>query len=314
MNRISKYRQSIDKFINEKIDFHDNNFKLFIITELSKTNFFIAISILTITNKFCYVNNCNQHGYYIAVASELLFFLKNMIEKDVIYKTKLSDKYSTYIGYIISVTYKLILQNVNLIVKLNMSNKCFQTIYSNIISLIYILTSHILVKDTSSYSKCKIITHIPNLDENSKEILNSIDKINKEELKDYIFLNYGLIISKIFEIICISFDNKDIIEVMKYIAFDLSMIIKINYDILYLSDDIQNLLLHKVDHSFNLIIHTDIYPSFELYIDVKRRLIEKLLKCSMLTETFKDMFEIFDKNFDAIIEETNPEISTAFIM
>jgi hypothetical protein len=314
MNRISKYRQSIDKFINDKIDFHDIYFKQFIISELSKSNFYISISILTITNKLCYIFNCSQHGYFFAVSTELLFFLKHMVEQDSLYKRLLENKYVTYIGNLISIIYKLIFQNIHLLSKPNATLKTVHITYLNIINLVYMLINRILIKDNTSYETHKKQTTIPHLDVIQIEVLNNIEKIKKDDLKDYVFFNYGMILSNILEIICLSFDDKDHLEIMKQIGIDLSLVLRLNIDLCYLNHDIDHIVQYNVDYSNNFIIHTDIFQTFETYMEVKQKVIENLLKCSFLTETFKDMFEMFDKSFDSLLEETNPEMSVAFLV
>lgn len=313
MNRISKYRQSIDKFIQDKIDFHDIHFKQFILSELSKLNFYISISILTITNKLCYLFNCGHHGYFFAVATELLFFLKQMVEQDHIYKQQLHEKYVTYIGYLISTIYKLIFQNIHLLAKPTLSNKTIHSTYLNAINLVYMLINRVLIKDTTPYETHKRNSTIPNLDPAQQSALNNITKIKKNDLKDYLLLNYGMILSSVLEIICISFDDKEHIDILKQIGIELSFILRLNSDLCYMHEDIERVTTHNKDYSHNFIIHTDVFQTFETYVEAKQKVIEQLLKCSFLTETFKDMFEIFDKAFDSLLEETNPEMSVAFL-
>jgi hypothetical protein len=145
-------------------------------------------------------------------------------------------------------------------------------------------------------------------------VLNSINKIKKDDLKDYNLFNYGMILSNMLEIICLSFDDKDHIEIMKQIGLDLSLILRLNIDLCYLEDDIDHVVLYNADYSNNFVIHTDIFQTFETYMEVKQKVIENLLKCSFLTETFKDMFDLFDNTFDSLLEDTNPEMSVAFLV
>ena len=73
MSRISRYQESIDKFIKNKLntlyDYDDNNF---VYDNLKKSNHLSGIILSTILNTNIKKSGFKIHGYYMAVAIDML--------------------------------------------------------------------------------------------------------------------------------------------------------------------------------------------------------------------------------------------------
>jgi len=290
MSRISKYKESIIKFLitctNNDLD--DEFFKVF----MSNYNFYIPIISLTIQYNID-TNRRNIYGYYIATIITLIEYINYLREKK--YSEDEENKVLAIIKKLVDTKIKTINKNV-----FDFINKHF-----------YVYLDKIIKKyEFNAFDNKLVYSAKYNFDDiKLQKKYDGMMIINYEHLMEYIHEVYGNLCNiGITMNFLIHMNNLD--EYNEYIKIIqlFGLIIKIGNDFKRFTEDIKN--GDKI--CVNTLVNIGIQKTFNLYVENKSYLIEELIKNKLYTHTIKEILDQIENNVDNIINNSNVTIESTY--
>ena len=309
MSRISRYRDSIDKFFKNKsfINDIDNKYKNYIQEMLSKTDYFVSIVLLTTMNNVSKKNNMSLHGYFIASGIESLY-LMNLINENI-------NHYQNKFGNMTTIN------NMRLLI----NNNIYRSLAQNIDTISLHITKEKIIKVNSFVSK--YITQrmerlydfdkephniwIPNdfnkyklYNKNCAEKLKNIKAFNKEDFMKYIDNVYVNIckIALIGGFLLGGGDEKNISNLEK-LAVHMGQLIKVATDFNNVNFDIEN----STNCIYNSVVSLGFQDAFELFQTSKEKFVEGCMQLDMHTNTIKEIIDLLETRVDTFIDNTNTQ-------
>jgi hypothetical protein len=289
MSRVSKYKESIIKFLDTLVKNKLNN-DIFIIF-MKDYDFYIPIVSLTIQYN-TETNKKNFYGYYIASIITLIEFVNYLTKKnynendDIVINTK------KLIFEIIEKKIKPINKNIS-----DFIDKHFYVDFDKIIKNydFPILDNKLVYSAKYNFDDIKI--------QKKYDDLNIIDP------------NYFLIhIQNIYGNLCkmgISMNlliGKVDIEKYKKIIHLFGLIIKVGIDFKNFMNDINQ--ADKI--CANMLVNIGIQKTFNLYLENKSLLIESCITNKLYTHTIKEIFDQIDNAVDSIINNSSITIESTY--
>lgn len=304
MSRISRYQDSIYKFIKNKscLSIIDEPSNKNILNYFENHNYGISIVLLTIVNTISKKNKANLHGFYLSVVFELMYLLSRLNDKDKI-NFDLINKINILINH-------SLIQN---------NETSLGLIKDKNIKLIYKLQKDIntkildsLLKDEfeleESIKRTDLFTHKFEEEKSKKNKIKTIKKVKRESLYLYINKKYCDICKYAvnFAWLISGGDEKQISNIER-IGYNLGIILKIHNDLINLDEDIAK----SEEYSKNMFINFGIQECFELFNDSKQKIIEVCMKYELYTNTMKEILDFFEFKFDRFLEKTEPDLKSA---
>jgi len=313
MSRISKYHESINKFIKEKCDLNENSsiqdeIKDFIVKEITSSNHYMSIITLTTLNNQSTKKHISKHGYYLAIVIEYAKLLINLkIEKDK-YVEQLTDKqYYDIIVKLVLFINDTIGKNIEYV---NSDKKI--TTSANLLKIV----NEKITKITADFNLIDIEYHktdfekynFKNNDVRDKLFAN-FKQIQKESLLELIETKYGSI-CQLAIILGWLFGGGDekIVPKLEKLGLNLGILMKLQSDFESMDSEIES--FDKKTHTTNYVINNGIQDSFELYINMKQKVIEDCMSLELYTNTITELLDIMDTTIDKTIDNTSLDLKT----
>lgn len=286
LNKIERYKMSIDKFINTKSIL--SQFKNDKINDLLKSNdYLITIFLLILSSYINRKKKIQQHGYYIGTSMELyLLMLNDSINGEEKQK-------------IIS------LINLSLIQNLEQSATIIQKdkLAKNYIQSLKLLNTNIMNlfnnNITNDYEKFESSDIVYYKSDMRNEIINKLknkNKIKKDTLIKYIENTY----SNISQLACTYVWTTPTNKYIQKLGYYFGILIKYNNDLENFESDLLN------DKLFcdNIIINLGINDSFEYFYDIKKSFFELNIKLDIFNNNIKELVEFIESKFDNLLNNT----------
>lgn len=306
MSRISRYQESIQKFIkNKNIEtYFSDEYNDLINKKLLESEHLCSIILSTIFNHNSKKSNIKGHGYFLGISIDILLILL---------ETK-SISQNLNNNLIIGV-YKLLHENTNIIKSTNdeIINKIILKTYEYFNSHVYNILSF-----SQKYQIKKMIkSDLLNLNTITNEMYKKISCMNKysyNDIIDYIKKIYGSIGKIIIVLSWIlgggSYDKK-IISSLESVGEKFGMIYKICNDFNNIIDDINN-CDSKINISKNIVINIGIQESFALFMELKSSFYEESLKLDIYTHTMKEVIDELEAKMDKCIENSKVDMKSSY--
>lgn len=305
MSRISRYQESIEKFIKNKNinNYFDEEFTKEIEEKLNKSDHLCGIISSTIFNHNTKKSNIKGHGYFLGILIDICLIILNSDSN-----SNLNLNLNT--NFIIGL-YKLLNDNICILKSddsdklILISNKTYE--YFN--SLIYII-----LKTEKINTKKMIKSDLLNLKTITSEMYKKISNMNKYDDKDlniYIKNKYGNIGKLVIILSWIMgggvIDKKNI-NILENIGEKFGLIYKICIDFENTINDIKK----SESITDNIIINIGVQNSFELFMELKSSFYEDSLKLGIYTHTMKEVIDELEIKMDRCIENCKVDMKSTY--
>lgn len=313
MSRLSRYQESISKFIKKNClsyIIQNSNDEILcnkIENILQKCDNLISIILSTVLNSQCKKQKVSLHGYYCATAIEMLMIITNIKDNPTyfeneygyIYITKINKLFLSFLNICLS-------QNIEYIQTSTNKDK-INKIFHQTIKILNQKTFNIIDDDIMEYENEPIKkTDLLNLNynniKNPKKIISEIIPIKKDSLHKYIKRKYGNIcqLSLIIGWL-LGYGDEKYISNLEKIGIYLGFIVKISYDFKNIERDL--LFMNSQKNTTNFIINFGIQEAFETFFQNKIKFIEGCMNLDIYTNTIKEIIDFFEDDIDIIIDK-----------
>lgn len=309
MSRISRYQESIEKFIkNKNIDtYFSDEYSDIINNNLIKSDHLCGIILSTIFNHNSKKSSVKGHGYYLGISVDILLIMLNT--KNI----NTNTNQNLLIGI-----YKLLHENVSLI-KTNNSedlNKIIIKTYDYFNSIIYDIVSTSKKMQTKKMIKSDLL-NLKTINDTLYKKIASMNRYVEEDIIKYIQTSYGGI-GKI--VIVLSWilgggsHDKKIISNLEIIGEKFGMIYKICNDFENIILDINNCeqSTQNTNITKNIVINIGIQESFALFMELKSSFYEEALKLGIYTHTMKEVIDELEIKMDKCIENSKVDMKSTY--
>jgi hypothetical protein len=306
MSRISRYQESIEKFIKNKniSTYFSDEYNDLINNKLMKSDHLGGIILSTIFNHNSKKSNVKGHGYFLGIVIDILVI---MLESK---NTNLNFNHNLLIGI-----YKLLNENIS-IIKINDQeelNKILIKTYEYFNNNIY----NIIAFPKKMQIKKMIKSDLLNLKTITDQLYKKISQMNRyveEDIIDYIKLSYGGIGKLILVLSWIlgggNLDKKTICA-LELIGEKFGMIYKLSYDFDNIISDINS--CDQVNNiTKNVIINIGIQESFALFMEFKSSFYEEAFKLGIYTHTMKEVIDELEVKMDKCIENSKVDMKSTY--
>jgi hypothetical protein len=314
MNRLIKYRESIDRFIKNTGCIYNNIEKstadsLFKTTE--NNNRILSIMLLTIMNNRNKKQKITIQGYYAAVSIEYINILLCLINEKHKYETLYGkSNYNKYIIHLLWCINKSICSNMDSI-KLHINN-CPNTfiqimeIYNKFVSPEYLLCETNFVITTEKINNDVLKWYIKDNKDLEKKY-NNFFKISEDSFMEYIQTKIKSICNITF---CTGWllgcgDNSNILLVDK-MSNHFSMIYKLYIDFINLEENI----LNSDKYCVNFVANYGLHYSYDLFMKHKKKFLEICMTLDTFTATIKEIIYYIEFQVEQIIDQTSPDLKS----
>jgi len=306
MSRISRYQESIEKFIKNKNieEYFSPEYNKIITDGLNKSNHLGGIISSTIFNFNTKKSNISGHGYYIGIVIDIILFFLEM-------KTPSNDLNQN----IIIGLYRLLNENMTLLKSNNSAELNITIVKTYEYFNKYIYT--ILSQQNKIQPKKMIKSDLLNLNTITDQLYKKISQMNRypqEEYIEYLKTIYGNI-GKLTVVLSWllgggSIDKKTLISLEK-IGETYGMIYKICIDFDNIIQDI-NKCDTKNNITNNIVINIGIQESFVLFMDLKTTFYEESLKLNVYTHTMKEVIDELETKVDRCVDNTKVDMKSMY--
>jgi hypothetical protein len=302
MSRISRYQESIEKFIKNKNinNYFGEEFTKEIEEKLNKSDHLCGIISSTIFNHNTKKSNIKGHGYFLGILIDICLIILN----------SKNNSYNMNTNLIIGL-YKLLNDNICILKsddlnKVNLiSNKTYDYFNSHI---------YTILKTEKLNTKKMIKSDLLNLKTITPDMYKKISNMNKYDDKDlntYIKNRYGNIGKLVIILSWILgggvIDKKNI-NILENIGEKFGLIYKICIDFENIINDIKN----AETISDNIIINIGVQNSFELFMELKSSFYEDSLKLGIYTHTMKEVIDELEIKMDKCIENCKVDMKSTY--
>jgi len=304
MSRISRYQESIEKFIKNKniSTYFSDEYNDLISNKLMKSDHLGGIILSTIFNHNSKKSNVKGHGYFLGIAIDILLIMLDSKN------TNLNFNQNLLIGI-----YKLLNENINIIKITDQDelNKILIRTYEYFNNHIY----NIITFPKKMQVKKMIKSDLLNLKTITDQLYKKISQMNRyvqEDMIDYIKISYGGIGKLILVLSWIlgggSLDKKTI-NALELIGEKFGMIYKLSYDFDNILNDI-----NSCDQNItkNVVINIGIQESFALFMELKSSFYEEAFKLGIYTHTMKEVIDELEVKMDKCIENSKVDMKSTY--
>ena len=306
MSRISRYQESIEKFIkNKNINtYFSDEYNDLISNKLMKSDHLGGIILSTIFNHNSKKSNVKGHGYFLGIAIDILLIMLDSKNTNLYFNQNL------LIGI-----YKLLNENIN-IIKINDQdelNKILLRTYEYFNNHIY----NIISFPKKMQIKKMIKSDLLNLKTINDQLYKKISQMNRyvqEDIIDYIKISYGGIGKLILVLSWIlgggSLEKKTV-AALELIGEKFGMIYKLSNDFNNIISDI-NSCDQENNITRNVVINIGIQESFALFMELKSSFYEEAFKLGIYTHTMKEVIDELEVKMDKCIENSKVDMKSTY--
>jgi hypothetical protein len=315
MSRISRYQESVCKFIKTRSAYCDIIKNNTIESIINLNDHSIAIMLLTIMNgQYKKKKMKSYQGYYIASGVDLM--MTTLILKDNIqfYKNKFGK---TIVNNFIEQSpihiYNSYLKNSQIITEIITDNKKQEKLQKKIQKyllnkLLDVTKCHDINIDGKVHRTDIIKYNFTNKDTIEKYYKN-LNLLNENELINYVENTFGAVCQCSFVLGWLfgDGDEKNIAQLEK-MGTQFGYLIKLSLDFEYLE---QNIINSKLS-STNCIVNLGIHKCFDIFDENKTKLIEGMMYLGIYNITIKEVMDNIEKNFDKYLENADLELQSKY--
>lgn len=307
MSRISRYQESIEKFIKNKNinEYFTESYSKSIQDNLIKSDHLGGIIVSTIFNHNTKKTNIKGHGYFIGLMIDIIIMI-----------VKSKDK-NSYINYNLFIgLYKLLTENINLLktTKHDILNKIIIIIMSYFNDNIYDILIDIKIGESKKMTKSDLL-NLKSIDDKLYKKLSGMNKYDNDNFIDYITKIYGKLGKLIFVISWVlggGDTSNDTIKVIEIIGKQFGILQKICYDFEYIVQDINDMDKDNEKTSKNIVINIGVQESFALFMETKSIFYEESFKLGVYTHTMKEVIDELENKIDKVLENCKIDIKSVY--
>jgi hypothetical protein len=304
MSRISRYQESIEKFIKNKNinEYFSQEYGDLILDKLIKSDHLCGIILSTIFNHNSKKSNVKGHGYFLGIIVDIILIMINM--------NNINQNFNN--NLIIGI-YKLLNENTNILKSNNeeqinkIINKTYEYFNQNIYNIIEIPQKLQIKKMIKSD-----LLNLKTITDTMYKKISSMNRYHQEDLINYITKSYGNI-GKI--VIVLSWImgggilDKKILNALEIIGEKFGMIYKICKDFDDIISDINNC---ENNITKNIVVNIGIQESFALFMDLKSSFYEESFKLNIYTHTMKEVIDELEAKIDKCIENSKVDMKSTY--
>lgn len=316
MSRISRYQESIVRFVKTKSSYSDTIKSNIEMENLINTNNHEpSIILLTVLSGLYKKKNMkSHHGYYVASGIDLLMLYVIINDNFTYYENKLEkENLKNILNQTPIHIFECLSQNIETVENSFEKDKITK-IYRKINTFV-----HKKVLEITKYKEFVGIDHVHRTDIikykfTDKNIINSkyrkLKIIDKDILIDHIEMTYGSVCQCAFVIgWLLGLGDEKMINNLERLGTHLGFLIKLSRDFKNIERDIN---YSNNDVSMNLIINYGIHECFALFMESKIKLLEGCLTLDIYNITIKEVIDYIEKGFDCQLKNTNLEMESKY--
>jgi hypothetical protein len=307
MSRISRYQESIEKFIKNKNinNYFTEEYSKNIFEGLIKSDHLGGIIVSTIFNHNSKKTNFKGHGYFVGLMIDIIIMILKSEDK-----TK-NINYNLFIGL-----YKLLTENINLIktTKHDTLNKIIILALSYFNNNIYDILIDVKIGEPQKMVKSDLL-NLKSIDDKIYKKISTMNKYDTDDFINYINKIYGKLGKLIFVLSWILGGgdiSKDTIKSIELIGEKFGVIYKICYDFENIINDINNISDNKEKVSNNIVINIGIQESFSLFMETKSIFYEESFKLNIYTHTMKEVIDELENKIDKVLENCKIDVKSIY--
>jgi hypothetical protein len=302
MSRISRYQESIEKFIKNKNinNYFAEEFSKDIEKKLTNSDHLCGIILSTIFNHNTKKSNIKGHGYFLGILIDICLIMINFKNISLDMNTNL------IIGL-----YKLLNENLQ-ILKSDDSDKL--NIISNNIYNYFNSYIYTIFKNEKYNFKKMTKSDLLNLKTLTPELYKKISNMNKYDQNDFMdhiknkYGNLGKMIIVLSWIMGGGNIDKKTLLILEGIGEKFGLIYKVCIDFENVISDIKN----SENITNNTIVNIGVQESFELFMELKSSFYEESLKLEIYTHTMKEVIDELEMKMDKCIENCKVDMKSTY--
>lgn len=319
MSRISRYQESINKFLKNKscLCELDDAIKNNIIDIINDFDHIAGIIFLTIINNKGKKDGISLHGYYMASGVDMMELITKISSDKKYYNGKYGEKNINLImTQLIGLINICLANNVETIQPHFQSEKILK-IYNNTSKILNINLIRMINENDKNYKFDGMIRttdilkyHFTKFDEETtKQKLSKLKKIEINYLLNIIYEKYGIICQTSLILgWLLGGGEEKCIKKLEKIGLCLSVLMKVTYDINNLEHDLEI----ADTYSLNLVINNGLQNTLELYLVNKQKFIEGCMILNIYTHTIQEVIALMENKIDVVIDKTSPDMTSHY--
>jgi hypothetical protein len=315
MSRISRYQESVSKFVKSKsayseiIKYNNKNEKL-----LNINSHEVSIILLTVFIGLKKKKNFKSHESYHMAAGIDLLLCTIMINDNIHYYNDTFDenKIKNFINQATPYIYECLSKNLETldnIVEKDKVHKIEGKIFSYFNKkLLYILQNEEI--ETNQYAhKTDIIKYKFKNEKIIEQKYKNLKITDKETLIDYIDRTYGTVCQCSFVLgWMLGIGEEKTIPNLEKLGIYLGRMIKLTNDFKNLEIDI----MHSKNFSYNYIVNFGIHEAFSLFDENKVKFLEGTMLINIYNTTIKEIVDNIEKTFDNCLANSELELKSRY--
>lgn len=315
MSRISRYQESMNKFIKNKscMTNLDGNIRLTFNNIVNECDNMASILLLTIMNSQSKKNKITLHGYYMGCGIELMMTVARIMDNKLWYQKKLGEtacnRLVARIPSLVNICLSQNIEHIQGVITKEKAIKTFHTTTKILNNKIFDLMDEEVIEREEYIKKSDILKYKFTTIENPKELLHKIKRATKNSLLNYIQKKFGCVCqtSLIMGWIMGGGDEKSI-PILNKMGIYFGNMLKISYDFMNLERDLQT----NNGYTDNYVINTGIQEGFEFFVDSKVKFIECCMTLDIYTNTVKEISDAIEGNVEIFIDNTVPDMRSQY--
>ena len=317
MSRISRYQESMSKFIKNRsyVSGLEGNMRINIYDLLKNSDNIMPIIMLTVLNSQSKKNGYSLHGYYMGCGMEMIMTIIKILDNKSYYNINYDDKnIQKIISKLSSIVNICLTQNIEYIQNMFPKEKvlkifCYGSKLIN--AKLFDICEEDNIEVCKNIKKTDLLKYTFQNIETPEIVIGSIKQAKLEDMEKYIEKKYGSMcqIAIILGWLLGSGDEKTIGTLEKLGKY-LGMMLKISYDF----ENMERDLCHNNKSSYNYVINYGIQNSFELFIDNKVKFVEGCMSLDIYTNTMKEILDLLEEKIDIFIDNTSPELRSQYTL
>lgn len=314
MSRISRYQESISRFIKTKSCYSDIVKHKNIETILSFNDHETSIILLTILNgQYKKKNLKSHHGYYMASGVDLMMTIALVCDNIEYFEKKYGKmEIKNLINQGPIFVSECLSQNIEILENILEKEKILKfqrKIHSYVNKKLLDIVNYEIIETNGRVHRTDIIKY----KFSNKNIINEkyrkLKLIDKDILIGYVERTYGSVCQCAFVLgWLLGMGDEKMINNFERLGSHLGIIIKLANDFKNLERDIEN----SGEFTLNLIANFGIHESFRLFDESKLKLLEGCMTLDVYNITIKEVIDHIEKKFDDKLKNTDLELASKY--
>ena len=300
MSRISRYQDSINKFIQTKsslrsISLHN---KKHLEDTYEDYDHLVAIFLVSILNNKCKKSKLKFHGYYIASGIDIGLSIAKITDRFDYHRGKIGNKeMANFLPELVSIMYQSLSGNIDSL-KLNVSIEETMRISQYCINYMSSKIGPLTIVEDTIPNEPMVKTDFAQYKFKSEQHRNKykhMKRVPNKKLFDMIDNKYGSVckMSLIFGWLLGLGDEKSVPKLEK-MGMHMGRLFKIAYDFENIDEDME----HCDFFSYNTVINIGIKESVWMYLESKAELLEGISELKIWSTTIKEILDLIETKLD----------------